>query len=52
MGALSRQTAGSRMGGPAAAQPGVLGMLTPLLDSNKDGSVIDDVMGMLGKLRR
>jgi hypothetical protein len=51
MGALSRQTAGSRMGGPAAAQPGVLGMLAPLLDSNKDGSVADDVMGMLGKFR-
>jgi hypothetical protein len=32
--------------------PGVLGMLTPLLDSNKDGSVADDVMGMLGKFLR
>ncbi len=52
MGALSKQTANSRLAGPAAAQPGVLGMLAPLLDSNRDGSVADDVMGMLGKLMR
>ena len=50
MGALSKQTAGSRMGSPAAAEPGLLGMLTPLLDSNRDGSVTDDVMGMLKKV--
>jgi len=29
---------------------GLLSMLTPLLDQNRDGSVVDDVMGMLGKL--
>ena len=53
MGALSRQAATrSNLRGTEAAQPGVLGMLTPLLDSNKDGSVADDVMGMLGKFLR
>jgi hypothetical protein len=50
MGALSKQTTGSRLGSPAAAEPGLLGMLTPLLDSNKDGSMADDVMGMLKKM--
>ena len=30
--------------------PDLLGTLTGLLDSNKDGSIVDDVAGMLGKL--
>ena len=51
MGALSKQTATTR--GPASApQSGVLAMLTPLLDSNRDGSIADDVMGMFGKFLR
>jgi hypothetical protein len=29
-----------------------MSMLTPMLDSNRDGSIVDDVMGMLGKLGR
>jgi len=51
MGAMSKQTAG---GGQAAGEPagGLLSMLTPLLDQNRDGSVVDDVLGMLGKLGR
>jgi hypothetical protein len=52
MGALAKQTAGARAAGATPVDPGVLGMLTPLLDSNKDGSVADDVMGMLGKFLR
>ena len=40
------------LGWGGAVQPGVLGMLAPLLDSNKDGSVADDVMGMFGKFLR
>jgi len=40
MGALSRQTASS-----ASSSSGLLGMLTPLLDRNHDGSVVDDVLG-------
>ena len=51
MGALSKQAAATR--GPASApHAGVLGMLTPLLDSNRDGSIADDVMGMFGKFLR
>jgi hypothetical protein len=29
---------------------GILGMLTPLLDQNRDGSMLDDVVGHAGKL--
>lgn len=51
MGALSKQASTTR--GPASApQSGVLDMLTPLLDSNRDGSITDDVMGMFGKFLR
>jgi hypothetical protein len=58
MGAMARQGGGSGMaaGGamPGGAMPGggLLSMLTPMLDSNRDGSIVDDVMGMLGKLGR
>ena len=50
MGALSRQAA-SR-GGAAAAQPGILDMLSPFLDSNRDGAAGGGVVGMLGKMIR
>ena len=50
MGALSKQSAASGYRTDAAAgQGGVLGMVGSLLDSNRDGSIADDVMGMLGK---
>jgi hypothetical protein len=29
---------------------GLMGMATSMLDANKDGSVVDDLMGMAGKL--
>ena len=47
MGSLAKQ-----QGGVAAAVPGagVLSMLTPLLDRDRDGSMIDDVLGQAGKL--
>jgi hypothetical protein len=32
------------------AAPGVMGMLTSLLDRDHDGSVVDDIGGMLGRL--
>ena len=39
------------MGSLAKQQgPGVLSMLTPLLDRDRDGSMIDDVLGQAGKL--
>ena len=36
----------------ADGAPGVMGMLTSLLDRDHDGSVMDDIGGMLGKLRK
>ena len=63
MGALGRQqrTGGlapgdlaSMLGGErdrlGAAAPGMLGTLTQLLDRDRDGSIVDDVGGMLGGL--
>jgi hypothetical protein len=29
---------------------GLLGMLAPLVDQNRDGSMLDDVLGQAGKL--
>lgn len=52
MGALSKQ--GSSLG--AAAQPqaagggDLLGMFSSFLDSNRDGSVADDVLGIVGRM--
>ena len=53
MGAMSK-----RLGQPAAAATsadvgmpgGLLGMLTPALDANRDGSMVDDVAGLVGRL--
>ena len=44
MGYLSKQTASGNV-----QQEGLLGMLTPMLDSNRDGSVMDDVLGMASR---
>jgi hypothetical protein len=54
MGAMARQrSAGAAsMAGAPGAGGGLMSMLTPMLDSNRDGSIVDDVMGMLGKLGR
>lgn len=49
MGAMARNTArGSSLAG-ASAGGGLGALLGPLLDSNRDGSIMDDVTGMLGK---
>jgi hypothetical protein len=45
---------GSALGSGGAPQAsagggGLLDMLTPMLDSNRNGSIADDVIGMLGK---
>jgi hypothetical protein len=59
LGALSRQTSSSQTsstgvpGLSAAASAGgsgILGMLTPLLDRNHDGSVVDDLLGSASRL--
>jgi len=57
MGAMAKKQTGGGLaqGGPGAAfggqgeGGGILGMLTPMLDSNRDGSAVDDVIGMIGK---
>jgi hypothetical protein len=52
MGSMAKRTGGSAQGaGLGAGLPGgdLLGMLTPMLDADRDGSVMDDVAGMLGK---
>jgi len=54
MGALAKNTGGGHVtaglgGVPAGLGGGLLDMLTPMLDRNRDGSVVDDVTGMLGK---
>lgn len=49
MAGLSRQAATA---GPvtAASSGGLMGMLTPLLDQNRDGSLLDDVAGFAGRI--
>ena len=48
----SAAAAGAGFGGTAAGLGGggLLGMLTPMLDSNRDGSIIDDVAGLIGRI--
>lgn len=46
MGGMSRQTT---QAGPAPDQSSLMSMLTPMLDSNRDGSIVDDVIGMIGR---
>lgn len=54
MGAFSTQSAhASSLGsGPGASGGGIAAMLTPLLDQNRDGSVIDDVASMIGRFMK
>lgn len=53
MGSLAKQhvaPGGSAQGGVAALSAGgLLGMLAPLVDQNRDGSIVDDVLGQAGK---
>lgn len=48
-GLLGQITGGNTAGGAPAT--GAAGTLLSMLDFNKDGNVMDDVMGMVGKLR-
>lgn len=53
MGAMARHGAGASMASTGAgAGGGLMSMLTPMLDANRDGSIVDDVIGMIGKLGR
>jgi hypothetical protein len=53
MGAMNKQAAGGGLSnmqpGASAAQSPLGGLLSSFLDANKDGSVVDDVLGMLLK---
>lgn len=49
MGSLAKQRSGQRN---AAAGGDLLGMLTPVLDRDGDGSVVNDVLGAVGKMLR
>ncbi|MEZ5543511.1 MAG: DUF937 domain-containing protein [Pseudomonadota bacterium] len=54
MGAVSKQTGAVQglpggLGGQAAGGAGLGGMLTQFLDADKDGSILDDLMGMARK---
>ena len=55
MGGLTKQRMGGGTGLPMGTQAGAAGggglldALTPMLDANRDGSIADDVIGMLGK---
>jgi hypothetical protein len=49
MGAMAKQKKSAPVGGAGAAQSGGLaGMLEPLLDRDRDGSIVDDLGGLLG----
>jgi hypothetical protein len=50
MGSMSKRASQPSMPGGAGAGADLLNMLAPMLDANRDGSVVDDVMGMVGKL--
>jgi hypothetical protein len=46
MGSLSRQTTSAQNTSPASGLSGILGSF---LDSNKDGSIVDDILGMASR---
>lgn len=49
MGAMSKRTAQPGSAVPGAGGGGLLDMLSPMLDQNRDGSAFDDVLGSVGK---
>ncbi len=49
LGELIGGLAGSMGGGNTSQGGGLIGMVTGFLDKDKDGNVIDDIMGMFGK---
>lgn len=50
MGSLSKQQLGAAAVTAAVPGAGILAMLTPILDRDRDGSMVDDVIGQVGKL--
>jgi len=55
MGSMSKQAASSDLLGAlgdSSQESGTIGLLTQFLDADKDGSVMDDLLGMAGRLIR
>lgn len=54
MSALSKQrgTASAATAGSVRPGGGIVAMLTPLLDQNRDGSIMDDVTSMIGRFMK
>ena len=53
MGTMSRQSQpGSQQAGPGAGGGSLLDMLAPMLYANRNGSMVDDVIGMLGRFTK
>lgn len=53
MGGLARKTSTpGAVADPGAARGGLMSMLEPMLDRNRDGSMVDDVAGMVGGFLR
>ena len=52
MGAMARNSGGAANAGHSGGGGGLADMLTPMLDSNRDGSIVDDVTGVLGRFLR
>jgi hypothetical protein len=50
MGSLSKQGLGAAAATAAVPGAGILAMLKPMLDRDRDGSMVDDVIGQVGKL--
>jgi hypothetical protein len=49
MGSLARQTSRAAASAGTASSAGMMGEVASMLDANHDGSVVDDVAGMVGK---
>jgi hypothetical protein len=49
MGAVARHSTQASAAGVPTSGGGLASLLGPLLDSNRDGSMLDDVTGMIGK---
>jgi hypothetical protein len=53
MGAFAKQSRGGSLpGGLGASGGGIAAMLTPLLDQNRDGSIMDDLTSMIGRFTK
>ena len=52
MGAFSKQSGRASSAALGGSGGGIAAMLTPLLDQNRDGSIVDDVTSMIGKFMK